>query len=133
MPAFGTCGEAGRQKAIHHRRLIESDLTGSNLQWILAMELSREDVRKVANLARLKVTDEELDALATDLRAIVGYVQVLNEVDSIGVEPMVHAVELQNVLRSDVLAESLSRPAALSNAPRTDGEYFLVPAIIETE
>jgi len=46
---------------------------------------------------------------------------------------MVHAVELQNVLRADVPIESLPRSAALSNAPRTDGEYFLVPAIIDAE
>ena len=97
------------------------------------MELSREDVRKVADLARLKVTDEELDLLANDLRKIVGYVEVLNDVDTSGVVPMVHAVELQNVLRADELVESLPRTAALSNAPRNDGEYFLVPAIIEAE
>ena len=97
------------------------------------MDLSRDDVRKVAALARLKVSEEELDSLASDLRAIVGYVQVLNEVDTTDVAPMVHAVELHNVLRSDVPVESLPRSAALSNAPRTDGEYFLVPAIIESE
>lgn len=97
------------------------------------MELSREDVRKVADLARLKVTDTELDSLAQDLRAIVGYVEVLNEVDTTDVPPMVHAVELHNVLREDVVLESLPRAAALSNAPRTDGECFLVPAIIESE
>ena len=97
------------------------------------MELSRDDVQKVARLARLKVTASELDGLLVDLTAIVGYVQVLNEVDCTGVEPMVHAVELKNVLRSDNLVDSLPRSAALSNAPRTDGEYFLVPAIIDTE
>ena len=97
------------------------------------MELSRDDVRKVADLARLKVTDGELDSLADDLRAIIGYVQILNEVDTTGVAPMVHAVELHNVLRADVPVESLARPEALSNAPRTDGEYFLVPAIIDAE
>ena len=95
------------------------------------MELSRDDVRKVAALARLKVTENELDSLADDLRAIIGYVEVLNEVDTTGIAPMVHAVELQNVLRPDDIVESLPRSAALSNAPRTDGEYFLVPAIIE--
>lgn len=79
------------------------------------------------------MTSEELDSLANDLRAIVGYVQVLNEVHCDGVEPMVHAVELQNVLRPDVLLESMDRSSALSNAPRTDGEYFLVPAIIESD
>jgi aspartyl-tRNA(Asn)/glutamyl-tRNA(Gln) amidotransferase subunit C len=99
----------------------------------MTMELSREDIRKVASLARLKLTDAELDSLGSDLRAIIGYVQVLNEVDCTGVEPMVHAVELQNVLRPDEIVPSLDRSAALANAPRTDGEYFLVPAIIETE
>jgi aspartyl-tRNA(Asn)/glutamyl-tRNA(Gln) amidotransferase subunit C len=97
------------------------------------MELSRDDVRKVASLARLKVTEDELDSLAGDLRAIIGYVQVLNEVDTTGIAPMVHAVELNNVLRADVPVESLPRAAALSNAPRTDGECFLVPAIIDSE
>lgn len=97
------------------------------------MNLSRDDVRKVADLARLKVTDDELHSLATDLRAIVGYVEILNEVDTTGVTPMVHAVELQNVLRPDVCVPSLPRDAALSNAPRTDGEYFLVPPIIDGE
>jgi len=97
------------------------------------MDFSRDDVKKVASLARLKVSDEELDSLAKDLRAIVGYVQVLNELNCDSVEPMVHAVERQNVLRQDVLTVSLDRTLALSNAPRTDGEYFLVPAIIENE
>lgn len=97
------------------------------------MELSRDDVRKVADLARLKVSDEELDSLANDLRAIVGYVQVLNEVDTTGIAPMVHAVELSNVLRPDELIPSLPRKDSLSNAPKTDGEYFLVPPIIEGE
>lgn len=97
------------------------------------MNLSRDDVRKVADLARLKVTDDELDSLASDLRAIVGYVEILNEVDTTGVTPMVHAVELQNVLRPDVRVPSLPRTAALSNAPRTDGQYFLVPPIIDGE
>ena len=81
----------------------------------------------------MKITDEELETLACDLRAIVGYVQVLNEVDTTDVAPMVHAVELNNVLRADLPVESLPRSAALSNAPRTDGEYFLVPAIIDSE
>lgn len=97
------------------------------------MELSREDVRKVAALARLKVTDADVDSLAHDLRAIIGYVEVLNEVDTTDVVPMVHAVELQNAFRADVPVESLPRQAALSNAPRTDEQYFLVPPIIDAE
>ncbi|HEY0980484.1 MULTISPECIES: Asp-tRNA(Asn)/Glu-tRNA(Gln) amidotransferase subunit GatC [unclassified Schlesneria] len=97
------------------------------------MELTRSVVQKVADLARLKVSDHELDTLVSDLSAIVGYVEILNELDTTGIAPMVHAVELQNVLRPDVVAESLDRQLALSNAPRTDGSYFLVPAIIDSE
>ena len=97
------------------------------------MELSRDVVRKVAGLARLKVSEGELDSLVTDLSAMIGYVQVLNEVDTTDVAPMVHAVELHNVLRSDSIVESLPRAEALSNAPRSDGSYFLVPAIIDSE
>lgn len=95
------------------------------------MNLTSADVRKVASLARLKVTDEDVNSLLGDLSAILEYVDVLNEVDTTGIEPMVHAVELHDVLRTDVLRESLPREAALQNAPRTDGKYFLVPTIIE--
>ena len=95
------------------------------------MNLTSADVRKVASLARLKVTDEDVNFLLGDLSAILEYVDVLNEVDTAGIEPMVHAVELHDVLRTDVLRESLPREAALQNAPRTDGKYFLVPTIIE--
>lgn len=97
------------------------------------MELSRDDIRKVAALARLKITEEELQSLAEDLRAIVGYVEVLNEVDTTNVAPMVHAVELQNVLRRDDIVPSLPREAALSNSPQSNGKCFLVPAIIDAE
>ncbi len=97
------------------------------------MELSRDVVRKVADLARLKVSDNELGSLANDLSAMIGYVQVLNEVDTTDVPPMVHAVELHNVLRPDTVVDSLPRSEALSNAPRSDGSYFLVPPIIDGE
>lgn len=95
------------------------------------MRLTAQDVRKVAALARLKVSDAEVDSLLSDLTAILQYVDVLNEVDTQGVEPMVHAVELHNVLRADDVVKSLPRDLALQNAPQTDGQYFLVPAIKE--
>ena len=95
------------------------------------MHLTPQDVRKVASLARLKVSDSEVESLLGDLTAILDYVDVLNEVDTTGVAPMVHAVELQNVLRADVIGESLPVAEALRNAPRTDGKHFLVPAIID--
>lgn len=95
------------------------------------MQLTPDDVRKVASLARLRVSDAEVASLTSDLTAILGYVDVLNEIDTTNVEPMVHAVELSNVLRADTVVASLPRVAALSNAPRSDGQCFLVPAIID--
>ena len=95
------------------------------------MALSQDDVAKVARLARLKLSDEETVSLAGQLSRILDYVAILDELDVDNVEPMVHAVDLSNVLRPDELTPSLPRTAALANAPKTDGKYFLVPAIIE--
>ncbi len=95
------------------------------------MSLSRDDVTKTAQLARLHLSEAEVDALTGQLRSILDYMAVLEELDVDSIEPMVHAVELSNVLRQDELRPSLPRVAALANAPKTDGKYFLVPAIIE--
>jgi aspartyl-tRNA(Asn)/glutamyl-tRNA(Gln) amidotransferase subunit C len=95
------------------------------------MSLSRDDAAKVARLARLSLSDAELDALTAQLGQILDYVAILDELDVSDVEPMVHAVELSNVLRADDVQPSLPRAAALANAPKTDGKYFLVPAIKE--
>lgn len=93
--------------------------------------LTRDDVLKVAMLARLKLSESEVERLTSQLGDVLRYVDVLNEVDTDDVEPMAHAVELVNVLRDDVVRESLPREAALANAPKTDGRYFLVPQILE--
>lgn len=93
--------------------------------------LSPADVQKVALLARLKLTEAELDDCANKLGQILDYFTLLNEVDTAGVEPMVHAVEMSDVFREDEVRPSLPRQAALANAPKTDGEFFLVPQILE--
>ena len=90
-----------------------------------------EEVRKVASLARLSLSDDELKMYGEQLTQILGYVSVLDEVDIDGVDPMPHAVDLQNVFRSDERRPSLDRGDALSNAPRTDGQYFQVPQILD--
>jgi aspartyl-tRNA(Asn)/glutamyl-tRNA(Gln) amidotransferase subunit C len=95
------------------------------------MSLTRETVLKTAQLARLQLTPEEVDAFTGQLGAILDYVARLDELDTSQVAPLVHAVEVENVLRDDVLVSSLPRAAALVNAPKSDGKYFLVPAIIE--
>ena len=90
-----------------------------------------EEVRKVASLARLSLSDEELLTYQGQLTRILGYVQLLDEVDIADAQPMPHAVDLQNVFRDDVCSASLDRAAALANAPKTDGKYFQVPQILD--
>ena len=93
--------------------------------------MEEDEVRKVASLARLELSDEELATYGQHLTQILGYIEVLNEVDIDDALPMPHAVDLQNVFRSDERCPSLDREAALSNAPKTDGQFFQVPQILE--
>lgn len=93
-------------------------------------ELTREEVRKVALLGRLKLSDAELEDYASKLGQILGYVEMLSELDTEEVEPLVHAIELSNVFRPDEVQPSLPREQALANAPKTDGRFFLVPQIL---
>jgi aspartyl-tRNA(Asn)/glutamyl-tRNA(Gln) amidotransferase subunit C len=94
------------------------------------MSISRQDIEKVALLARLQLTDDELSKMTVELAQIVGYVDQLGEVDTNGIEPMAHAIETSNVFRDDVVAESLPRKEALANAPHRDERGYLVPAVL---
>lgn len=94
------------------------------------MSLSREEVEKVSLLARLRLTDDELAKMTTQLNSIVEYVEQLQALDTDNVEPMAHAVEMFNVFAADEVRESLPREAALANAPKQDGEGYLVPAVL---
>jgi aspartyl-tRNA(Asn)/glutamyl-tRNA(Gln) amidotransferase subunit C len=94
------------------------------------MSLSREDVEKVALLGRLRLSPEELDRMTAQLGAIVGYVDLLAELNTDDVEPMAHAVELTNVFRADEERPSLPVAEALANAPHQDGQFYLVPAVL---
>ena len=94
------------------------------------MSLSRADVEKVSLLGRLLLSEAELDTMTTQLARVVGYVEQLNEVNTEGVQPMAHAMEMHNVFRDDLLAQSLPRDAALANAPKRDSECYRVPAVL---
>jgi aspartyl-tRNA(Asn)/glutamyl-tRNA(Gln) amidotransferase subunit C len=93
--------------------------------------ISREEVQHVARLARLHLTDGELERMREQLDAILAYIDKLRELDVEGVEPTAHAVPLVNVMRDDEPAPCLSQEAALANAPDPAGEFFRVPRIIE--
>ena len=94
------------------------------------MALTRDEVEKVSLLARLKLTDADLDRMTAQLGQVVDYVHQLAELDTEDVEPMAHAVELTNVFRSDEIRPSLPRAEALANAPKRDEECYLVPAVL---
>ena len=94
------------------------------------MPITESDIEKIAQLAHLEITPEERRAFTPQIAEIVAYVEQLNELDTDGVEPMAHAVELSNVFRADELQPSLPREAALANAPHHDDECYLVPAVL---
>lgn len=94
------------------------------------MSISRADVEKVALLARLHLTEAELETITDQLAQIVGYVDQLGEVNTDNVAPMAHAIEVANVFRDDRVAPSLPRDEALANAPHHDGRGYLVPAVL---
>jgi aspartyl-tRNA(Asn)/glutamyl-tRNA(Gln) amidotransferase subunit C len=97
----------------------------------MTARLTREEVAKVALLGRLELSDDELERMTSQLARVIEYVDILNEVDTERVEPLAHPIELANVFRDDVETECLSREAALANAPKTDGRFFVVPAILD--
>ena len=89
------------------------------------------DVKYVAHLARLSLTAEEEETLATQLSSILGYVEKLKEVDVTGVEPTAHAFPLVNVTRPDEVRPSMTHEDALRNAPAQANGLFIVPKIVE--
>jgi aspartyl-tRNA(Asn)/glutamyl-tRNA(Gln) amidotransferase subunit C len=95
------------------------------------MSLSTDQVRWVAHLARLELTDEETATFTRDLTAIVDYVNQLQSVNTDNVEPLAHAVELANVFRADEPAESLPVDQALANAPQRQDDFYAVPAVLD--
>jgi len=95
------------------------------------MSLSNADVAKVALLARLRISPDELEMFTGQLNSIVDYVAQLQEVDTTGVEPLAHGIEVRNVFRDDVRGEALPREQALANAPKRNATSFLVPAVLD--
>lgn len=90
--------------------------------------IDRDQVLHVAKLARLELTDAEVDQMASELSGILDHVDRISELDLAGVEPTSHVVELENVFRADKPTPSLDRDAALRNAPDADGGAFRVPS-----
>ena len=93
--------------------------------------LSKEDVRHIARLTRVGLTDAEVESLRVQLTDILAHFQSLAEVDTEGVEPTGHSTDMHTVMRSDTPKPSLPRVDVLANAPGEDGEFLLVPRILD--
>ena len=94
-------------------------------------EISREDVLHVADLARLHLSDEEVDKMQTQLSNILEAIETLRDVDTSHVGPTASVIQLENVMREDVARPGLSRDAALANAPLRDDPFLRVPTVLE--
>jgi aspartyl-tRNA(Asn)/glutamyl-tRNA(Gln) amidotransferase subunit C len=96
----------------------------------MSSRLTRDDVANVAKLARLQLTESELDQYTLDLAGILEHAEDVASLDTAGVEPTAHPLPLVNVLRPDVVRPSLSRDEVLAMAPAAQDEQFRVPKIL---
>jgi len=95
------------------------------------VSVSAEDVKKIARLSRLHVEDAQLEPLAGELNGILKWIEQLGEVDVEGVEPMTSAVDMDAPLRADVVTDGGVRDKVLSNAPKADDGFYVVPRSVE--
>jgi len=95
--------------------------------------IDEESVKHVEDLAELSLTDSEREELTEDLGRIIDYVNKLGELDTEGVEPLRHILEVQNVLREDQRRENLDREEVFKNAPARSGDFFRVPPVIDRD
>jgi aspartyl-tRNA(Asn)/glutamyl-tRNA(Gln) amidotransferase subunit C len=94
------------------------------------MAVTKKDVEKIAELAKLKFSDEELESFTPQMNEILSYMEKLNELITENIEPLSHPIDQTNVFREDKLKPSISTEDALLNAPSKDDQHFKVPKVI---
>ncbi len=95
------------------------------------MQVTDKTIEDLAHLARLRFNEDEKESVKKDLQNMIAFVEQLNEIDTRGVEPILHMSDTVNVLREDIVKGSVSREEALKNAPLKDDEFFKVPTVIK--
>lgn len=95
------------------------------------MKVTMKDVAHIAQLSRLTVPQEEMEKFTDQFNQILNYADILNELDTKGVEPTAHVLPLSNVLREDIAVQGVSHEDALANAPEVHEGGFKVPRVIE--
>ena len=97
----------------------------------MVKKIDQAQVKKVAKLSRLELTEAEAEEFTDQLSAILEYMDKLNELDTKNVEPLAHCLPINNIFRQDNIKESLGTDRALANAPQRDGDFFKVPKILD--
>lgn len=95
------------------------------------MKISEEEVKHIANLAKLNLSDDEVQKYSKDLGNIASFVEKLNEVDVTGVEPTAHILDIKNVFRKDEVCSVFGREEILKNAPSKEAGCISVPRVVE--
>ena len=95
------------------------------------MQVTDKTIEDLAHLARLRFNEDEKESVKKDLQNMIAFVEQLNEIDTRGVEPILHMSDTVNVLREDIVKGSVGREEALKNAPLKDDEFFKVPTVIK--
>ena len=99
--------------------------------FLLGMEINAKMVEELAQLAKLRFDDAEKEAIRSDLEKMVAFVEKLKEIDTTGVQPLLHTGDAANVLREDRVEGSVTREEALFNSPVNDAKFFKVPKVIK--
>lgn len=97
------------------------------------MSLTPEEIKKIAHLARLNLSDEDIMLYGTQLSGIINFIEQMNKIDTENVEPLAHPLDLSQRLRADSITEANLREKYLQIAPQTDAGLYLVPKVIEIE
>jgi aspartyl-tRNA(Asn)/glutamyl-tRNA(Gln) amidotransferase subunit C len=95
------------------------------------MQVDEKTVRRIAHLARIKITDAEAMALERELSGILDWVRQLDEVDTAGVEPMTRVTPMRLKMRTDVVSDGNIADAVVANAPQREDRFFVVPKVVE--
>mgnify|MGYP000412744830 CR=1 FL=1 len=94
------------------------------------MEITNEMIDKLAKLSKLQFKDEQRDSIREDLSKIIAFVDKIEELDTEGVEPLIHINQEINVLREDEVEETITQAQALKNAPNKDSDYFKISTVL---
>jgi aspartyl-tRNA(Asn)/glutamyl-tRNA(Gln) amidotransferase subunit C len=94
-------------------------------------KITIEQVKQVAKLARLNLSEAQIAQFSTQLSDILQYVEKLNQLDTANIEPLAHCLPVSNCLREDIITPSLGAEKTLANAPDSDGQFFIVPKILD--